>query len=61
MKPPLFHASEDPNLGTFLPRPTPPGGPPLTEPSVWAMMLAGFAVLGGALRFRRSRELGAAV
>jgi hypothetical protein len=37
MKPPLFHASEDPNLGTFLPRPTPPGGPPLTEPSVWAI------------------------
>jgi hypothetical protein len=31
------------------------------EPSVWAMMLAGFAVLGGALRFRRSQALGAAV
>jgi hypothetical protein len=37
VKPQLFHVSEDPNLKAFLPRATPPGGPPLSEPSVWAI------------------------
>jgi hypothetical protein len=42
----------DIRVGTTLADVTPPPSP-VPEPTAWAMMLAGFAALGGALRARR--------
>lgn len=44
-----------PGGGTLPPPLPPPGSGPIPEPSVWLMLMAGFAVIGGAMR--RSRRV----